>query len=65
MPMTSLLICTHSYCHKMHVVHRDLKCENLLLDKSLNIKIIGARPAPFPPDAFFRSPLSAAFHRFR
>lgn len=46
--MTSLLICTHSYCHKMHVVHRDLKCENLLLDKSLNIKIIGARPAPFP-----------------
>lgn len=31
----------YRYCHKVHVVHRDLKCENLLLDKSLNIKIIG------------------------
>eukprot|EP00794_Sanderia_malayensis_P018348 gene18348-20191_t len=27
------------YCHKRHVVHRDLKTENLLLDEGLNIKI--------------------------
>jgi MAP/microtubule affinity-regulating kinase len=28
------------YCHKHHVIHRDIKCENLLLDADLNIKII-------------------------
>lgn len=30
-----------SYCHKKQVVHRDLKCENILLDAKRNIKISG------------------------
>ena len=29
------------YCHARHVVHRDLKAENLLLDAGKNIKIVG------------------------
>jgi len=29
------------YCHSRHVVHRDLKAENLLLDSTKNIKIAG------------------------
>uniref|UniRef100_A0A2K6GJL1 non-specific serine/threonine protein kinase n=1 Tax=Propithecus coquereli TaxID=379532 RepID=A0A2K6GJL1_PROCO len=28
-----------SYCHDLDVVHRDLKCEDLLLDKDFNIKL--------------------------
>ncbi|XP_049851707.1 serine/threonine-protein kinase MARK2-like [Schistocerca gregaria] len=28
------------YCHRLHVIHRDLKAENLLLDKDLRVKLI-------------------------
>lgn len=27
------------YCHNLHIAHRDLKCENILLDKSYHIKL--------------------------
>ena len=30
-----------AYCHKEHVVHRDLKCENILLDKEGRLKVTG------------------------
>ncbi|XP_033757951.1 serine/threonine-protein kinase SIK1-like [Pecten maximus] len=33
------IILAVEYCHNHHVVHRDLKAENLLLDANMNIKI--------------------------
>eukprot|EP01135_Chromosphaera_perkinsii_P005248 Nk52_evm17s327 gene=Nk52_evmTU17s327 len=33
------LVSAMDYCHNLHVIHRDLKAENLLLDEHLNVKI--------------------------
>lgn len=35
------ILATMAYCHKESVVHRDLKCENILLDDKGRIKITG------------------------
>lgn len=37
------------YCHSHHIVHRDLKTENLLLDGSMDIKLAGKGARARPP----------------
>lgn len=36
-----------AYCHKEHVVHRDLKCENILIGGDGKLKISGNTPRNF------------------
>ena len=30
-----------AYCHSVNIIHRDLKCENIMLSKYMNVKIGG------------------------
>ena len=30
-----------AYCHSINVAHRDLKCENIMIDKDMQVKIGG------------------------
>jgi len=33
------LVSALHYCHLQQIAHRDLKCENVLLDSELNVKV--------------------------
>ena len=33
--------CGIAYCHSIDIVHRDLKCENIMLSKDMDVKIGG------------------------
>jgi serine/threonine protein kinase len=37
------LVLSVGYCHKEKVVHRDIKCENILLDNKGRLKITGEK----------------------
>lgn len=41
------------YLHRHNVVHRDLKCENIMLSKDMDVKIGGEQEKPFKAFTLF------------
>lgn len=48
------LLCSISFIHKSNVMHRDMKCANILLTKHCNVKICDFGLARSLPDSLIR-----------
>lgn len=49
------IISAINYCHKLNIIHRDIKHQNLMLDKNRNIKLIDFGLSVFREEGKMRS----------